>query len=86
MLFFDDILIYNVSWYDHLKKLETVLHTLQVHHLFAKFSKCSFGLQQVEYLGHIVSDQGIAMDDSKVQAIINWPSPGNLKQLCGSLD
>lgn len=85
LVFFDDILIYSVSWGDHLKHLELVLQTLQTHHLFAKFSKCTFGLQQVEYLRHVVSAKGVAMDDSKVHAILNWPVPGNLKQLRGFL-
>lgn len=85
LVFFDDILIYSVSWGDHLKHLELVLQTLQTHHLFAKFSKCTFGLQQVEYLRHVVSAKGVAMDDSKVHAILNWPVPGNLKQLQGFL-
>lgn len=85
LVFFDDILIYSVSWEDHLRHLEVVLDTLKLHQLFAKFSKCSFGLQQVDYLGHIVSAQGVAMDNSKVQAILQWPIPGNLKQLRGFL-
>lgn len=85
LVFFDDILIYSLSWADHLMHLEMVLSTLQEHKLFAKFSKCSFGLQEVEYLGHIVSVNGVAMDNSKVQAIVDWPVPNSLKQLQGFL-
>ncbi|XP_020229083.1 uncharacterized protein LOC109810110 [Cajanus cajan] len=46
-------------------------------------SKCSFGLQQVEYLGHTVSGEGVAMEKDKIQAVLNWPVPLNLKQLRG---
>ncbi|XP_019425047.1 PREDICTED: uncharacterized protein LOC109333920 [Lupinus angustifolius] len=54
LVFFDDILVYSSSWKDHLFQLEVVLKILQSHKLFAKFSKCSFGVQQIEYLGHTI--------------------------------
>lgn len=69
----------------HLDHLESVLQTLQQHVLFVKFSKCSFGTLEVEYLGHTVSGSGVAMDKSKVQAILDWPRPQNIKQLRGFL-
>nr|KYP41227.1 hypothetical protein KK1_037391 [Cajanus cajan] len=55
------------------------------HKLFAKLSKCSFGLQQVYYLGHNVSGLGVAINKNKVQAVLDWPCPKNLKQLRGFL-
>ncbi|XP_068504172.1 uncharacterized mitochondrial protein AtMg00860-like [Phaseolus vulgaris] len=85
LLFFDDILVYSPSWKNHLLHLELVLQLLQKHQLCAKLSKCSFGLQQVDYLGHTVSGQGVAMDKAKVQAVLQWPVPQNLKQLKGFL-
>jgi len=51
--------------------------------LFVKLSKCSFGLQQIEYLGHIVSGDWVAMDQEKIQAM--WPIPQNVKKLKGIL-
>lgn len=51
LVFFDDILVYSANWGDHLKHLESVLQILQQHTLFAKLSKCSFGLIEVDYLG-----------------------------------
>lgn len=54
LVFFSDILVYSASWAVHLQDLETVLATLQHHQLFAKFSKCSFGMTEVDYLGHVV--------------------------------
>lgn len=84
-VFFNDILIYSPSWTKHLQDLEEVLSTLHKHKLFAKLSKCMFGLQEVEYLGHIVSANGVHMDKIKVDAILQWPTPSNVKQLRGFL-
>jgi hypothetical protein len=55
LVFFDDILIYNKSWADHLRHLRVVLTILRQHRLFVKRSKCSFGVASVGYLGHIIS-------------------------------
>ncbi|MCI14332.1 transposon Tf2-1 polyprotein, partial [Trifolium medium] len=73
LVFFDDILVYSPSWSSHLVDLEVVLQLLRQHSLFAKLSKCSFGQSQVDYLGHIISSKGVAMDDSKIQAVLEWP-------------
>lgn len=85
LVFFDDILIYSPTWMSHLDHLERVLHTLQQHVLFVKLSKCSFGMLEVDYLGHTVSGNGVSMDKGKVQAVLDWPPPKNLKQLRGFL-
>ena len=85
LVFFDDILIYSTSWSLHLHHLEVVLHILQQHRLFAKLSNCHFGVQEVEYLGHVVSSKGVSMDHNKVTAILNWPIPTTVKQLRGFL-
>lgn len=85
LVFFDDILIYSPTWMSHLDHLERVLHTLQQHVLFVKLSKCSFGMLEVDYLGHNVSGNGVSMDKGKVQAVLDWPPPKNLKQLRGFL-
>ncbi|KAM1132447.1 hypothetical protein FF1_046837 [Malus domestica] len=85
LVFFDDILIYSHSWADHMSHLLAVFQILQQHRLFLKKSKCSFGQQCVEYLGHIVSREGVAADPSKLQAIRDWPIPKTLKELRGFL-
>lgn len=54
LLFFDDILIYNKSWKDHVEHVDRVLQLLEHKQLYAKRSKCFFGVHEVEYLGHIV--------------------------------
>ena len=75
LVFFDDILIYSRSWADHLRHLCVVLSLLRQHRLFVKRSKCSFGVDSVGYLGHIISAADVAMDPAKVQAIHEWPQP-----------
>ena len=62
LVFFDDILIYSLSWSDHLCHVRTVFRTLQDHQLFLKRSKCEFGLSSVAYLGHVISEHGVAVD------------------------
>ena len=85
LVFFDDILIYSKDMSDHLNHLRAVFRKLQEHQLFAKKSKCLFGELSIEYLGHIISAVGVAIDPKKVEAVANWPIPRNLKQLRGVL-
>ena len=59
IVFIDDILVYSKSEDEHAKKLRFVLQTLRDHRLYAKFSKCEFWLEQVAFLGHVVSKDGI---------------------------
>ncbi|XP_025635201.2 uncharacterized protein [Arachis hypogaea] len=81
LVFFDDILVYSADWQSHLHHLVYVLRVLKHHSLFAKLSKCSFGKTQVEYLGHVVSLEGVRVDDSKIEAIRCWPIPTSVKKL-----
>jgi hypothetical protein len=85
LIFFDDILIYSLTLDDHLCHLRTVFSLLQKHSLFVKKSKCSFASSAVEYLGHIVSKDGVAADPSKIQAMVEWPIPKTIKALRGFL-
>ena len=73
LVFFDDILIYSSSLDQHVTHLRSVLSVLQQHQLFAKLSKCSFAQEEIEYLGHIISKQGVGTDPSKITIIQNWP-------------
>jgi hypothetical protein len=59
LVFFDDILVYSQDLEQHMEHLEIVLQVLLQHQLFAKLSKCVFAAQEVEYLGHIISDHGV---------------------------
>ena len=69
LVFFDDILIYSLSWSEHLQHLRLVLDALRAHRLHLKCYKCSFGAASVAYLVHIISDGGVAMDADKVAAV-----------------
>jgi hypothetical protein len=85
LVFFDDILIYSASWSEHLRHVRAVLTLLQDNQLFVKRSKCSFGATLVAYLGHVISASGVAMDSSKVQAVLDWPHPRSVRALHGFL-
>lgn len=75
LVFFDDILVYSKSWEEHLRHLEIVLDVLRSNHLQINLKKCSFGKEKLEYLGHIISKEGVAMDERKIEAILRWPRP-----------
>ena len=69
LVFFDDILIYNNSWKYHVQHVDRVIKLLDEKQLYVKTSKCFFGVQEVEYLGHIVSHEGVKIDPNKIKAI-----------------
>ena len=66
VVFIDDTLIYSENEEDHAEHLRVVLTRLREHKLYAKFSKCEFWLRKVPFLGHVLSENGIAVDPSKV--------------------
>lgn len=81
LVFFDDILVYNTNLDTHLEHLKLVFATLREHQLYDEMSKCSFGKETVEYLGHIVSKQGVSVDPEKVRVVKEWPTPSSVKEL-----
>jgi hypothetical protein len=85
LVFMDDILIYSKSLDDHVALLKQVFAILEKHQFLIKKSKCSFAKNTVEYLGHVISEAGVATDSSKIQAISIWPTPKIVKQLRGFL-
>ena len=73
LVFFDDILIYNKSWKDHVQHVDRLLKLLEEKESYAKASKCFFGVLEMEYLGHIVSHEGVKENPNKIKAIKEWP-------------
>jgi hypothetical protein len=81
VVFINDILIYSKSEAEHAKHLRIVLQRLRDHKLYAKFSKCEFWLDSVKFLGHTISKDGISVDPSKVQEVMDWKPPKSVHQI-----
>jgi hypothetical protein len=81
VIYLDDILIFSKNQEDHEKDVKEVLRRLAENQLFCKLSKCSFHVDTVDYLGLVISPQGISMEEKKVQAVKEWPTPQTVKQV-----
>jgi hypothetical protein len=81
-VFIDDILIYSQMTKEHDEHLHLVLQCLREHKLYGKLSKCSFYQSRIHYLGHVISGEGITVDLVKVEAIMKWPAPTNVTEVC----
>jgi hypothetical protein len=81
VVFIDDILIFSKSWDLHLQHVRTVFSLLQQHQFKVKLSKCTFAQTKLYYLGHVISQEGVATDPEKVAAVQSWPTPTNVKEL-----
>ena len=81
MVYLNDILVYSNSWEEHLQHVKLVLDRLRKHKLYAKLSKCAFGVQEVDYLGFVLRDGKIAMNPNKTKAIEVWERLTNKKGL-----
>ncbi|KAL5576538.1 hypothetical protein UlMin_018237 [Ulmus minor] len=66
---------------DHANHLRMVLQTLVEHRLYAKFSKCEFWLQSVQFLGHVISKDGLAVDPAKIEAVSKWAAPTSVTEI-----
>jgi hypothetical protein len=84
-VFFDDILVYSKNEEEHMQHLKLVLEVLCTHNFVANQSKCKFGCAAIDYLGHIISGEGVAVDPEKVRCIMEWPKPKNVKGVRGFL-
>ena len=81
LVYFDDIIVFSKDFTEHLHRLEQVLQRIQEAGLKLKPSKCHLFQKQVSFLGHVVSDAGIATDPKKVEAVVSWPPPINVSQV-----
>ncbi|KAA3477283.1 reverse transcriptase [Gossypium australe] len=84
--FFYDILVYSTTWLEYLTHFREVFMLLRQHQLFVMKTKCSFGTDQVEYLGYVISKGTILIDKTKVDCVANWPHPTSIKELRGFWD
>jgi hypothetical protein len=73
LVFFDDIMIYSKTWDSHLHLVDKSLQLLRDYYLFSKFSKCCFGVFEVEYFFHIVGKYGVRVDPNNIVAMQEWP-------------
>jgi hypothetical protein len=81
VVFIDDILIYSECEKNHEEHLRIVLTRLREHKFYAKFSKCDFWLKEVQFLGHILSENRISVDPSKIQQVMEWKVPTSVSEI-----
>ena len=81
IVFIDDILVYSRSNQEHEEHLRNVLSILREKKLYAKFSKCEFWLNEVAFLGHVISGKGISVDPKKVETVVEWDVQTNVTKV-----
>lgn len=75
LCYLDDILVYSRTVDEHLAILDKVFALLAKHKLYLKEKKCSLFLSRVNFLGHVVSSEGVAMESGKIDVVQKWPTP-----------
>ena len=81
----DDILVYSNSFEEHEQHLRQVFECLQRNKLYANPENCEFFKTEICYLGHIIIGDGIAIDPTKIRAIVEWPAPTNVSEVRSSM-
>ena len=81
VVFVDDIMIYSWGRAEHEQHLQLALQVLRENQLYAKLEKCDFLLQEIQFLGHMVSKEGISVDPAKVEAVMRWERPKSVFEI-----
>ncbi|XP_016167260.1 uncharacterized protein LOC107609750 [Arachis ipaensis] len=81
VVYLDDIVVYSNTLEEHVEHLRTVFKILRENNLYVKKEKCSFARDEVHFLGHIIKDGTLCMDQGKVKAIKEWEPPNKVSEL-----
>ena len=81
VIFIDDILIYSKTREEHADHLRVVLKILRDHQLYRKLSKCVFWLDEVQFVGHVISAKGLAVDPAKIEMVLKWERPKTMTEV-----
>jgi hypothetical protein len=81
VVFLDDILIYSKTEAEHEQHLRLVLGALRENQFYDKLKKCAFWLSKVAFLGHVINQQGIAVDPKNVAAVVEWKRPSSVSEI-----
>jgi hypothetical protein len=81
VVYFDDILIYNKSFDEHMNHLRAIFIALRDARLFGNLEKCIFCTDRVSFLGYVVTPKGFEVDETMIEAIESWPVPQSIKQV-----
>jgi hypothetical protein len=85
LVFFEDILVYSKQWNEHIEHLRRVFEILSEQKFYVKPSKCIFGAREVDYLEHIIYQEGVRVDNRKIEVMQSWPPPKTITELPGFL-
>jgi Reverse transcriptase (RNA-dependent DNA polymerase) len=86
IVYLKDILIHSHTPEEHLEHIELVFKKMREHKLYAKLSKCMFMRKELDYLGYVISGEGISVDLFKIEAVKDWaPGPKTSAALPGSV-